>query len=204
MLIWYLYQCHDDRRLLEQHFDSVKAWVDFIGRDLAGDDHIVTEGWLGEHMLPGREVGHWEFISEETPKAFIWTCYYYHNTRMLANMCRVLGKTEERHYAHLAQEIRRVVNKKWLNAKTGQYATGSQTSDILALSLDIVPQQNRQQLVENIAKTITETDGGKLRVGHVGLPGFMESLVTNGLGEIVYDAVNHTEFPGWGIMRKRA
>jgi alpha-L-rhamnosidase len=200
MLIWYLYQCHDDRRLLEQHFDSVKAWVDFIGKDLAGENHIVTEGWLGEHMLPGREVGHWEFISEETPKAFIWTCYYYHNTRMLANMCRVLGKPEERHYAHLAQEIRRVVNKKWLNAKTGQYATGSQTSDILALSLDIVPQQNRQQLVENIAKTITETDGGKLRVGHVGLPGFMESLVENGLGEIVYDAVNHTEFPGWGYM----
>jgi len=34
----------------------------------------------------------------------------------------------------------------------------------------------------------------------VGLPGFMESLVENGLGQIVYDAVNHTEFPGWGYM----
>jgi alpha-L-rhamnosidase len=34
----------------------------------------------------------------------------------------------------------------------------------------------------------------------VGLPGFMESLVENGLGEIVYKAVNHTEFPGWGYM----
>jgi len=201
MLVWYLHQCLGDERLIEQHYDSVKAWVDFIGRDLAGDDHIVTRGWLGEHMLPGRETGHWEFISAETPKDFIWTCYYYHNTRTLANMCRVLGKKEEEErYAKLAQEIRTVINKTWLDPKTGHYASKSQTSEILPLALDIVPQENKQQLVKNIAQTITEADGGKLRVGHVGLPGFMESLVENGLGGIVYDAVNHTEFPGWGYM----
>jgi len=201
MLVWYLYQCHGDKRLLEHHCDSVKAWVDFIGRDLAGDDHIVTKGWLGEHMLPGRKTGHWEFISKETPKDFIWTCFYYHNTRTLANMCRVLGRKEQEvRYAKLAQEIQAVINKTWLDPKTGHYATKSQTSEILPLALDIVPEENRQQLIENIAKTITEADGGKLRVGHVGLPGFMESLVANGLGQIVYDAVNHTKFPGWGYM----
>ena len=201
MLVWYLYQCHGDKRLLEQHCDSVKAWVDFIGRDLAGDNHIVTKGWLGEHMLPGRKTGHWEFISKETPKDFIWTCFYYHNTRTLANICGVIGKKDDQaRYATLAKDIRAVINKKWLDPKTGHYATKSQTSEILALALDIVPHENKKQLIENIAKTITETDGGKLRVGHVGLPGFMESLVENGLGEIVYDAVNHTEFPGWGYM----
>jgi alpha-L-rhamnosidase len=201
MLVWYLYQCHGDRRLIEQHCDRVKAWVDFIGKDLAGENHIVTKGWLGEHMLPGRETGHWEFISAETPKDFIWTCFYYHNTRTLANMCRMLGnKEEEERYARLAQEIQAVINKTWLDSSTGHYATKSQTSEILPLALDIVPQENRQQLIKNIAETITEADDGKLRVGHVGLPGFMESLVENGLGEIVYDAVNHTEFPGWGYM----
>jgi len=201
MLVWYLYQCYGDRRLLEQHCDDVKAWVDFIGREMAGENHVVTKGWLGEHMLPGRETGHWEFISKETPKDFIWTCYYYHNTRTLANIFRVLGKKkEEDRYAKLADEIRAVVNKKWLDPETGHYATKSQTSEILALAVDIVPQKHKQQLIENIAKTITETDGGKLRVGHVGLPGFMESLVENGLGQIVYDAVNHTKFPGWGYM----
>ena len=152
-------------------------------------------------MLPGREVGSWEFISKETPKDFIWTCFYYHNTRTLANMCRVLGKKEEeQRYAKLAQEIRAVINKKWLDSKTGHYASKSQTSEIIALALEIVPEANKQQLIKNIAHTITETDDGKLRVGHIGLPGFMESLVENGLGQVVYDAVNHTEFPGWGYM----
>mgnify|MGYP000311711904 FL=1 len=71
MLVWYLYQCHGDKGLVEQHCDRIKAWVDFIGRELAEDNHIVTKSWLGEHMLPGREVGSWEFISKETPKDFI-------------------------------------------------------------------------------------------------------------------------------------
>jgi len=201
MLVWYLYQCHGDKGLVEHHCDRVKAWVDFIGRKLVEDNHIVTKGFLGEHMLPSREVGQFEFISKETPKDYIWTCLYYHNTRTLANMFQVLGNNkQEKHYRKLAQEIRAVINKKWLDPKTGHYATKSQTSEILPLALDIVPQKNRKQLIENIAQTITEADDGKLRVGHIGLHGFMESLVENGLGQIVYDAVNHREFPGWGYM----
>jgi len=201
MLVWYLYQCHGDERLLKQHCDRVKAWVDFISREMARDDHIVTKGWLGEHMWPKRDTVGIEFISKETPKDFIWTCFYYHNARTLAGMCQVLRKKEQaEHYAKLAQEIKTVINKTWLDPTTGHYATKSQTSEILPLAIDIVPQKNKQQLIDNIAKRITETDGGKLRVGHVGLPGFMESLVENGLGEIVYNAVNHTEFPGWGFM----
>ena len=201
MLVWYLYQCYGDQRLLEHHYPRVKAWIDFIGKDMAGEDHVVTKGWLGEHMLPGRKTGNWEFISKETPKDFIWTCYYQHNTRVLSDICRIIGKKADAdRYAKLAKDIRTVINKKWLDPKTGHYATKSQTSEIIALALGIVPQANKQQLIDNIAKTITGPDGGKLRVGHVGLPGFMESLVENGLGEVVYKAVNHQEFPGWGYM----
>ena len=68
MLIWYLYQCHGDERLLQQHYPTVKAWVDYIGRKLADPAHIVKQGWLGEHMLPKRGSPGWDFISKETPR----------------------------------------------------------------------------------------------------------------------------------------
>ena len=114
-------------------------------------------------------------------------------------MSRVLGKKEqEERYAKLAQKIHAVINKTWLDPKTGHYATRSQTSEILALALDIVPQKNEQQLIENIAGTIND-NGGRLRVGHVGLPGFMESLVDHGLGEMVYNAVKHYRVPRLGL-----
>jgi len=201
MLIWYLYECHGDQRLLEQHYRTVKAWVDFIGRELADSTHIVKKGWLGEHMLPKTgSVPGWSFSTKVTPREYIWTCYYYQNARVLADMSRVLGKkAQEKRYAKLARNIHAVINKTWLDPKTGHYATKSQTSEILALALDIAPQKNEQQLIENIAKTIGK-NGGRMRVGHVGLPGFMEMLVDHGLGEVVYKAVNTTEFPGWGYM----
>jgi alpha-L-rhamnosidase len=116
-------------------------------------------------------------------------------------MSRVLGmKEDEKRYADLAEEIRTVINKTWLDETTGHYATKSQTSEILPLAIGIVPPDHKQKLIDNIAQTITGADGGKFRVGHVGLPGYMESLVENGLGEIVYKTVNTTEFPGWGYM----
>ena len=138
--------------------------------------------------------------AKETPKDFIWTCFYYQNVRVLAEMSRVLGRKEEEvTYRALAETIRTTIDREWFNTATGHYATGSQTSDILPLAIGVVPKENLQQVTDNIARTISENDG-KFKVGHVGLPGFMESLVDHGLGEVVYKAVNTTEFPGWGYM----
>jgi len=200
MLIWYLYECYGDRQILDQHYQTVKAWVDFIGRELADSAHIVRKGWLGEHMLPKSDVLGWEFISKETPKDFIWTCLFYQNARVLAHMSRILGKkNEESSYLLLAEKIRETINREWFNPTTGHYATASQTSDILPLAIGVVPSESRQQVISNIARTISE-NGGKFKVGHIGLPGFMECLADCGLGEVVYKAVNTTGFPGWGYM----
>ncbi|HWS00905.1 MAG TPA: family 78 glycoside hydrolase catalytic domain [Prolixibacteraceae bacterium] len=200
MLIWYLYECYGDRQLLAQHYPTAKAWIGFIGRDLADSAHIVRKGWLGEHMLPRSDIIGWDFISKETPKDFIWTCLYYQNVRVLAKMSRVLGKTEEEsRLLALSESIRETINREWLNTGTGHYATASQTSDILPLAIGVVPPERRQQVIDNIAGTISD-NGGRLKVGHIGLPGLMESLVENGLGEVVYKAVNTTEYPGWGYM----
>jgi alpha-L-rhamnosidase len=200
MLLWYLYQCYDDQRLLEQHYQTVKAWVDCIGT-MAESNHVVKKGWLGDHMLPGPAPGQEQIISKETPGEFIWTCFYYHNARTLAKMAWVLGKREDQqHYAGLAEEIKDVINQTWLDPQTGHYASRSQTSEILPLAIGIVPQEHKGKLIESVAKRITEVDGGKLRVGHAGLPGFIESLVDHGMGEIIYNVVNRTDYPGWGYM----
>jgi len=56
MLIWYLYQCYSDERLIQQHYERIRDWVDYIGTMTDGD-HIVNKGWVGDHMLPGRIPG---------------------------------------------------------------------------------------------------------------------------------------------------
>jgi len=204
MLVWYLHRCHDDQRLLEEHEPTVRAWVEFIGRELCDESGLVTKGWLGEHMLPGREVGQWEFRSTETPPPFIWTCLYQKNAALLAKISRAVGKPEQAdHAGRLADKLRAKIDRTWLDRRTGSYATGSQTAEILPLALAIVPPEGRRRAAERIAARITGPDDGRLRVGHIGLPGFMEALVPNGLGDLVYRTVDTTEFPGWGYMVDR-
>jgi len=199
MLVWYLYQCYDDQRLLDEHYQTVKAWVNNTTTK-AESNHIVKD-WLGDHMVPGDAPGDEVFKSKETPAEFVATCFYYHNTRTLSNMAGVLSnEKDQRHYAGLAQDIRKAINDTWLDRETGHYSTQSQTVEILALAIGVVPKEYKQKLIENISRRITEVNGGKLRVGHAGLPGFLESLVDNGMGEIMCNAVNHREYPGWGYM----
>lgn len=200
MLIWYLYQCYGDERLIQQHYQRIRDWVDYITM-MADDKHIIGKGWVGDHMLPGLVPGGEKYMSDETPKPLIWTCLYYHNARTLANMAQVLGnKKDSQSYTDLAEEIKKTINDTWLDKETSHYGSQSQTSEILPLAIGIVPQEHKKNLIGNIADTITEVDGGKLRVGHAGIIGFFESLVDSGLGEIIYDVVNQTDYPGWGYM----
>jgi len=199
MMLWYLYQTYADKQLLEDHYQAVKNWVDYIAT--MSDNLIVKKGWLGDHMLPGHSPGYEKWRSDETPPELIWTCFYYHNAHTVAKIAGVLGYLEDQQrYRQLADNIKVVINNTWLDKDTCDYSTGSQTSKVLPLAIGIVPDEYKQGLINNLAKTITETDDNKLRVGHAGLPGFIESLTNNGLGEVFYGIVNQKTYPGWGYM----
>jgi alpha-L-rhamnosidase len=200
MLIWYLYQIYDDRRLLENHYPVIKGCTDYITDNMC-DGSLVVKGWLGDHMLPGHAPGYEKWLSDETPPSLIWTALYYRNLRIVSEIANVLGQSQDtQQYAELAEHIKKAFNDKWLDRKTSHYGSESQTSEILPLALDLVPEEHRPQLIKNIARTITQTDKEHLRVGHAGVIGLIESLTVNGLGETMYDIVNQTTYPGWGYM----
>ena len=61
ILVWYLHQYLGDRRLLEEHYDSMKRCVDYLTSIAVG--HCITRGSFGDHMLPGAAPGQEEFIN---------------------------------------------------------------------------------------------------------------------------------------------
>ncbi len=65
ILVWYHYQYFDDSRILEEHYAGIRLWVDYLAS--VAENHIVTEGHFGDHMLPGAAPGQEEFVSSETP-----------------------------------------------------------------------------------------------------------------------------------------
>jgi len=198
--VWYVYQYYDDERILVNHYDSMKRWIDYV-TTTADANHLVFKGTWGDHMLAGINPGEEEFVSSETPPPLCWTGHYYRDVSIISQAAKILGKHDDaQSYAKLTQNIKDAFNRKWLNTDTNQYATGSQTCNLFALALDVVPEANRKAVAANVAKNITEKYNGHLHTGIIGTTSMMEALVENGYGDVMYNLVNRTTYPGWGYM----
>ena len=199
LVVWYVYQYYGDRRLLEQHYSSMKRWVDHLTS--ISEDHLIRKGYYGDHMLPGDAPGKEEFISKETPSPLLWTGYYYRNVWIMAQVARILGKTDAAaSYDRLAESIRTALNAKWLDASANRYATGSETAAIFPLSLGIVPEANRKGVLDGLVDDILVKRRGHLHTGNLGTACIMDALVGLGRSDVLYRVATTTDYPGWGYM----
>ena len=199
MLVWYLYQYLDDERLLRQHYDGMKRIVDH--HTSIAENHIVTRGSYGDHMLPGKSPGHEVFISKETPPPLVWTGYYYRGAATVAQTARLLGKTDDaKKYAELAQNIKKAFNDKWLNRETHQYSTGSQTANLFPFALEIVPSDQREGVLSNIVEDLDNKYDAHLHTGNTGTTCMIETLAAAGHANLMYRVATAKTHPGWGYM----
>jgi len=202
ILVWYLYEYYGDTRIVEQHYAGMKKWIDHLTS--IAEDHLVKKGHYGDHMLPGNSPGKEEFISSETPRPLVWTGYYYRGALVLSKAARLLGKSDDAdRYAHLAEKIRNAFNTKWLNKKTHQYATGSQTANLFPLALEIVPKASQAGVLDNILHDINAKHGGHLHTGNTGTTCMIDALAERGQGNVMYRAATLPTYPGWGYMVKQ-
>jgi len=199
MLVWYLYQYLDDERMLRRHYTGMRRCLDY--HTSIAEGHIVTRGRYGDHLLPGKFPGDEQFISKETPPPLVWSGYYYRGALAVSQAARLLGKTEDaKHYAELAEQIKRAFNRKWLNRETHQYATGSQTANLLPLAIRIVPQDQRSGVLENVVDSIARQYDGHLHTGNTGTTCMIDTLAAEGHGNLMVRVATAKTYPGWGYM----
>ena len=198
-LVWFLYQYYDDIRLLEEHYDGIKRTVDHMLS--VSEDLLIVKGFWGDHMLPGAHPGEEEFVSSETPRALVWSGYFYRGALAVSQAAQDLGKPEDAaQYAELADKIQDAFNAKWLDGDRGIYDEGSQTSQAFPLALGMVPEQQQQSVVDCLIKNITDDHHNHHHTGNTGTTCLMDCLTALGHGEIMWKIVTNTTYPGWGYM----
>jgi alpha-L-rhamnosidase len=199
ILVWYLHQYYGDDRILTEHYPSLKEWIAYLSS--TAPEHIVTKGAYGDHMLPGPEPGREQFVSKETPRPLVWTAYYYRGVVVLSRMAERLGEpADARRYSLLAENIREAFNKEWLDRESNQYATGSQTANLLPLAMGIAPRVNEEAVLKNVIRDINEKYGGHLHTGNSGTTCMIDSLAQRGYAETMFKVATQTTYPGWGYM----
>jgi len=189
---WKVYKFYGDKKVLENSYEAMKAWVEYMRMESRNNLYIFDQnGWGG--------YGDWIAVVE-SPKAPISVAYYYYSTALLAKVAEIIGKHDDAlSYTALADEIRDAFNKKFLNSKTLNYLGATQTADLLPLVFGITPDGSRKKVADNIASDVVKR-GKHPSTGFLGTGYLLPVLSKWGYHELAYEVATQTSYPSWGYM----
>ncbi|MDP6380793.1 MAG: family 78 glycoside hydrolase catalytic domain, partial [Phycisphaerae bacterium] len=185
LIPWYVYQYCGDVRILAEHYDGIKRYVDSLTSE--SKNYIVTKArW------------DWAPAKSSTSPELTATAYYYTNSLILSEAAKLLGKkTDAAKYADLAVKIKAAFNKEFFEPSTGQYKGGTQTGLSSALYQGLVEPKNVQRVLDNLVANI-DANNGHIDTGILGAKYLLYALTDNGRGDVAYTVTTQTTFPSWG------
>ena len=189
---WTLYLAYGDTAVIERQYDSMKAWIGFM------KEHAVGNIW--NYKL---QFGDWVALDAEegsyfgaTPNDLTCTAYYAYSTRLFVKMAEIIGRHEDaEEYRKLYNEIADTYQKTFFD-ENGHMNVQTQTAQIVSLYFDLVPEEYRQNVVDDLLKLL-EKENGHLVTGFVGTPYFCHALSQNGHTKEAYELLLKDDFPSW-------
>lgn len=191
---WQMYMAYGDKRVLENQYPSMKAWVGFMKNNAR--DNLWSSG---EHF------GDWLFyrpdddrfgIAAVTDKALITQCFYAHSTQMLINAAKVLGKDADvKEYTELLYQVKNAFVKEFVTPN-GRLVSSTQTAYVLSLYFDMLPESLRKKTAERLVENIA-TYENHLTTGFLGTPYICHVLTRFGYNDIAYKLLLQETYPSW-------
>jgi len=226
---WEIYRAYGDRDLLERHWRSMAAWVDYAARMAREHRHpdraavyptpLPYEQYLwdtgfhwGEWLEPGTLV---EFEADDfselaalttnratSDQSDFATAYLAHSAQLLAHIARVLGKPEdERRYSELAASARSAWCSAWI-AADGKLARDTQSNYVRALAFNLVPDELRPAMADRLVELIRKADT-HLQTGFLSTAYLLPALADTGYPEVAYELLMQDTAPSWLSMIER-
>lgn len=191
---WNVYLAYGDKKVLENQYNSMKAWVGYMQNNSTG--HLWNKGFHFGDWLFYRPHDDNDGKSAVTDKYLIAQCFYAHSTQLLINAARVLGKTTEvTSYEALLKNIKEAFAKEYLTA-TGRLVSSTQTAYVLALNFDMLPENLRAQAAERLAANVKDY-GNHLTTGFLGTPYLCHVLTRFGYTDLAYSLLLQEKYPSW-------
>jgi alpha-L-rhamnosidase len=200
---WLLYVYYGDIRALQENYELIKRWVDFLTSQSV--DHILSFSKYGDWCPPAH------VRSIETPGELVSTWVYYHDVSTIAKIAKILGREEDfNKYSGLAVEIKEAFNRRFL--KEDRYAAEvvpylpsflqsySQTCNVLPLHLEMVPEEKVGAILKTLVEDIEVGHDKHLSTGIIGTRYILETLTRYGKAELAYAIATQRTYPSWGHM----
>jgi alpha-L-rhamnosidase len=183
-----MWQRYGDRRLLERHWDAMERYMDHLAR------HNPDLLWTARR---GNDYGDWLSVGAHTPRDVLATAYWAYDAALMAEMAEVLDKPgRAEHYTRLRAGIVAAFNRAYV--REDAYIEGdTQTCYLLALHMDLLPEELRARAAERLVENIERHDG-HLTTGFVGVGLLCPALSEAGHSEVAHRLLLKDTFPSWG------
>ena len=185
-----LFRYYGNRRLIEEQYPFSRRWLDLV--NTLYSDHIVTEGLSDHEGL------------EPAPAPSMVTPLYAESARILSRLAGLLEVEEETaRYKKLFLDIKETYLNHFLEQGTGRVQPHTQAGQALALGLDLLPPEERENALEELIRKILEEFDGHLSTGIFGTRYLLEVLSKTGNTDLAASIVRKRTFPGWGYMLEK-
>ena len=185
LIPWNLYMFYGDSKPLADCYDNIKRYVDYV-------DRIAPEG------LTSWGRGDWVPVKSKSNLELTSSIYFYTDATILSKAAELFGKQEDyEHYSAMARKIKDAINAKYLDRETGLYSNGTQTELSVPLMWDVVPEECKAKVAQNLARKVEEA-GFHLDVGVLGAKAILNALSENGYADVAYKVAAQDTYPSWG------
>ncbi len=190
---WTMYLSYGDKRILEEQYPSMKAWVEYM-KGRAGDDNL----WTGDDHF-----GDWlafastrsDYTGATTEKDLIATAYYCYSTTLLGKIAGIIGnKADAEQYSALAGKIKKAFNAEFVTPN-GRLVSHTQTAYALALSFNLLPDELIPKAAGYLANDVKSF--GHLTTGFVGTPLLCKTLSDHGYADLAFMLLMRKAYPSW-------
>ncbi len=191
---WNMYLAYGDKRILENQYSSMKAWVDYMQHQSKND--LWNTGF---------HFGDWLFYSLNddtdgssaiTNKYLIAQCFYAYSTQLLINAANVLGKKDDvDYYTALLAKVKGAYLKEYVTPN-GLISSDTQTAYVLALQFDMLPENLRPQAADRLVANIIRYHN-HLTTGFLGTPYLCHVLSRFGHADVAYRLLLQDTYPSW-------
>lgn len=202
-LPWFMYQHFGDERVLQENFELISGWLNFL--DTHVEDNLLQRfggiwDFLGDWLWPNATA---EGMNNDTPQNLCFNnAYYVFNLRTAAKIARILGHTAQAlAWEAKATTTAEAVHRLYFDELTNSYSDGSMANLAAVLLADIPPENLRQKVLDRLEHEIMVVRRGYIHAGITGGALLFKLLREEGRDDLIYAMVSKKEYPSWGHMR---
>ncbi|WP_020533299.1 alpha-L-rhamnosidase [Flexithrix dorotheae] len=188
---WTLFQVYGDKRLLAEQYTSMKAYTDYT----ANRGEVSWKGF-GDWLYYKPEMNKHGEPDGHTSKDLIIQAFIAYSASIVAEAAKVLGKTEDvAKYQKLFEDTKASFIQNYVTP-AGRISSDSQTSYVLALMFNLLPEKLVPEATNHLVKNI-KSRGNHLSTGFLGTPYLCKVLSDQGKTDVAYDLLLQKSFPSW-------